>query len=119
MIIYAFDSKEEADAGERKRYVNYVKYIFGEGEPVRGDKGLVSTLEGLSDEQIGQLKVCAYKDGKVDLVEGLSDAYVTVRPAFGSGLGKYYFPTLEGEYMEGVISFTEMERPADWVHRLL
>ena len=113
MIIYSFDTESDAYAGAKRRHINYIKDMFAQGKPIRnGGEFIITSLDGMTDEQISQLKVCALREDHVELATGLTTSFVTVIKAYDHE--KWYFPKANGEYMTGVVNYTEMTLPEDW-----
>ena len=113
MIIYAFNNELLAISEARNRYINYVKDMFSQSKPIRNGGVLIVTLTGLTPAQIAALKICGYKKNVIELFKGLTIHYIDVIKAYNHD--NWYFPKLNGEYMEGVSGYIEMELPHDWL----
>ena len=115
MIIYAFSNGGKALKASQDRYINYVKALFAKGDPIINGGEFIKTLKGKPPAQILILKICGRRNKKIIKTFGLTkgnEGYVQRIKAYQNP--EWYLPKLNGEYMEGITGYTEMELPKNW-----
>jgi len=114
MLILQFDSKEAGKTVLKAAWVAYIKDMFSQGKPIRnGGEDVLATLDGLSDDEIGRLRVCGHRDEQVEMEEGLSVYYTNLLKAHE--LDIWYCHGIPDDYLEGVGGYVKKELPPEWL----
>lgn len=113
MKIIAFDTEAEALAFQRLEWIAKVKLLVAAGETAENNaQQFFTDVSGLSDETIGDLKICGYVDESLKTDNGYTVAYAEIYKA--ENVSKWY--TREPE--QGLIDLTGYEiidLPSAWI----
>jgi len=111
-----FDTEKKANEAAKQAWIDYVK------EKHVIDKRLVGTgeveydsLDGLSDDEIANLKVYSIKNGEIMKKSGLTTNYSTPRKA--DKLDKWYFKKPPSKLAKNIKDATEEELNDEWVKK--
>jgi len=104
-------SSEAAIAAAALRaWINFVKEKVPAGNLAKTPEGdFITSLEGLTDQQIGELKLCGKRDGEYVLDNGTTTAYTETTKAYNIEL--WWFPKPPDKYMIDMVDY--MIRPYD------
>lgn len=91
-----YPTAETAAAGALRNWINYVKEQVPLGrEAKKPDGTIITSLVGLTDEEIGQLKILGTLEGQFVTSNGSTIAYVEPEKAYLIDLWYYALPPLK------------------------
>jgi len=109
-----YSSEADALAGARMNWINYVKERVPEGEKAKTPSGqIIDSLEGLSDDQIAELKLVGSREGHLVTDNGTTVSYATPIKAYDLELWYYTLPP--DKYMVGVENCTVKSYDPAWI----
>ena len=98
-------SETEIQAAALRAWINFVKEQVPAGKMAKTPAGtFITSLAGLSDDQISELKICGKLDGEYVLDNGTTAAYTEYMKAYDIEL--WWFPEPPAKYMIGMIDYT-------------
>ena len=108
-----YETEETAIAGALRNWINFVKEQVPAGLPAKKSDGeIITTLDGLSDEQIGELKLVGMIEGTLITDNGTTIAYTAILKANDLELWYYILPP--DRYMLGVLDCVIQPFNPDW-----
>jgi hypothetical protein len=116
MDCATYTSGTYAIAGALRNWINYVKeQIDGSGDQKakKPDGTVISSLAGLTDEQIGELKILGKREGHFVTDNGTTTALVAPIQAYELTLWWYELPA--AKYMVGVEHCTVLPFDPAWI----
>ena len=117
----SFNSESDALETAKRAWILYVKDMFDKGKPIRNGGDILTTLGGLSDDDISKLMVCGYRGEDVQKDEGLTLSYIIIHKAHKTddGTDKWYCGMIPDEYLVGSSGYKRMVLPDNWKHPML
>ena len=110
-VTYATEAA--AEAGALRNWINYVKEQVPLGkEAKRPDGTIITSLEGLTDKEIGELRILGTLEGQFVTYNGTTIAYTEVTKAYLLDL--WYYAAPPPQYMVGVIDYIIQPFNPDW-----
>ena len=110
-VTYA--TEEAAQIGALQNWLNYVKEQVPLGKEAKKPDGtIIDNLEGLTDEQIKELKLCGTWEGQLITDNGTTIAFV--EPIKAYLLELWYYAEPAAQYMVGVENYTVMPFDPAW-----
>jgi len=111
--VCSFETEAAMNAALKQVWIEYVKEKVAEGEMAKDGIGeLHDDLEGMSDEVIGDLKICGHMKGQVVIDNGTTVAYTQGGKAYG--LDKWFFFKPPDKYLVNATGYQVEQYNIEW-----
>jgi len=113
MSILSFNTENEALDAAKQAWIDIVKDAVNKGSMVINGGNPHTDLSLLSDDQIADLKICGKKNETVEMSEGQTLRYATVRKAYN--VDKWYFAKPDDQFLTNITGYTIQSLPDSWL----